>query len=144
MTIGMRLKELRGKLSREEFAGKLGIHPQTLYRYEKDGRSIDAELIGKIVKAFNISSKWLIFGDGPMKETGEEINNSRSGTDREILFDVVETLEEVLKEMDRDLSPAKKAEVVCDLYELMLHDEEAAKKPAMILRLIKGAMVANE
>ena len=66
MDIGTRIKLVRGGQTRESFARRLGIHPQTLYRYESGGRSVDAELIMKICQECSTSSEWLIFGTGPM------------------------------------------------------------------------------
>ncbi|MCK9444842.1 MAG: helix-turn-helix domain-containing protein [Tissierellaceae bacterium] len=61
--IGDRIKEIRGKQSRAEFAEALGIHPQTLYLYEKNKRTIDVALIQKICLQFGVSAEWLIFGE---------------------------------------------------------------------------------
>lgn len=62
MDIGDRIKQIRGKTSRAEFAEKLGIHPQTLYLYEKGKRVVDVELIQLLCTTFGVSVEWLIFG----------------------------------------------------------------------------------
>lgn len=80
-------------------------------------------------------------GRGPMRP-GEAATSGH--INRDILYDVVETLEEFLQEWGRELPPRAKAEVIYQLYEMVLEDEDAAKKPARILRLIKGALAANE
>ncbi len=67
MSIGERLKSIRGRESREEFSAKIGVHPQSLYRYEQGGRSVDSSLIASICTLYDISSEWLIFGTGPMR-----------------------------------------------------------------------------
>jgi phage repressor protein C with HTH and peptisase S24 domain len=66
MNIGARIRLARGKQTREAFAQRLGIHPQTLYRYESGGRSVDADLLMKICTECSISSEWIIFGKGSM------------------------------------------------------------------------------
>lgn len=67
--IGERLKIVRNKESREVFAAKIGIHPQSLYRYEQGGRSVDSSVIYAVCSEYEISSDWLIFGTGPMRRT---------------------------------------------------------------------------
>lgn len=66
MTIAERLKLIRGKETRESFSQKIGIHPQTLYRYEKGGREIDSGVIIAICEEYCISPAWLLTGSGSM------------------------------------------------------------------------------
>ena len=66
MDIGSRIKQIRGTMSRAEFAGQLGIHPQTLYMYEKGKRVVDVELVQQICSKFAVSVEWLIFGEGKL------------------------------------------------------------------------------
>ena len=62
MDIGSRIQQIRGKMPRAEFAELLGVHPQTLYMYEKNKRVVDVELVQRLCSKFNISVEWLIFG----------------------------------------------------------------------------------
>lgn len=71
MDIGERLKIVRDKESREVFAAKIGIHPQSLYRYEQGGRSVDSSVISAVCSEYGISSDWLIFGTGPIRRAVE-------------------------------------------------------------------------
>ena len=80
MTISERLKLIRGKESRESFSQKIGIHPQTLYRYERGGRELDSGVIIAICKEFCVSPAWLLLGDGPMRlEEKQSVNTSQHG-----------------------------------------------------------------
>ncbi|WP_415966198.1 helix-turn-helix domain-containing protein [Desulfovibrio piger] len=63
--LGSRLFEVRGKLSRKEFAQKYGIHEQTLIRYENGQRRPDSNFIRKIADGEQICEEWLISGEGP-------------------------------------------------------------------------------
>lgn len=65
MTIGIRIRELRGTQSRKQFSELLGIHPQTLYLYEKEKRIPEREIIEKICNRLKIDVSWLIFGETP-------------------------------------------------------------------------------
>jgi len=67
MEIGERIKIIRGRTPRAEFAETLGIHPQTLYMYEKGKRVVDVELIQRICAKFNVPVEWLIFGEGGLR-----------------------------------------------------------------------------
>ncbi|MDR1045705.1 MAG: helix-turn-helix domain-containing protein [Candidatus Adiutrix sp.] len=71
MDIGDRIRKIRGRHSRAEFAEELGIHPQTLYMYEKGKRVVDVELVRGICEKFNVSVEWLIFGDRELQSLRE-------------------------------------------------------------------------
>lgn len=65
-TLGQRLVELRGKMSRKDFAERLGIHHQTIYEYEKNRKTPTYETIKKISLRLNINPDWLNSGVGPI------------------------------------------------------------------------------
>lgn len=72
MDIGSRIQRIRGKMSRAEFAEQLGIHPQTLYMYEKGKRVMDVDLLQALCAKFHVSVEWLIFGGKESAAEGEE------------------------------------------------------------------------
>ena len=60
MTIGQRLKILRGELSQREAANRIGMK-QPLWRiYEADTSKPGAELIVKICETFGCEADWLL------------------------------------------------------------------------------------
>ncbi len=71
MDIGDRIRQVRDKRSRAEFAEALGIHPQTLYMYEKGKRVADVDLVRELCSKFNVSVEWLIFGDHQLQSLRE-------------------------------------------------------------------------
>lgn len=75
MTIGQRIREIRGKKSREEFAREFGIHPQSLYRYESGNRAIDTDLMRAICEKYSISSEWIMTGEGAREASPHESAN---------------------------------------------------------------------
>lgn len=137
-----RIFEASGASNDNALARILDIKGPSVYAARKR-QQIPSGWVEKISDIFNVSSDWLYFGTGP-KYRNQNIGSSTASIDRQMLFDVVETLEEVLNEMGKVVEPSKKAEVVCLLYEAMTEDAEVAKKPATILRLIRGALAANE
>jgi len=66
MSIGKRLKVVRGNMTQADFAELLSVHPNTVARYERDERTPDAEYVERIYKRFNISPRWLLSGIGEM------------------------------------------------------------------------------
>lgn len=67
-TLGSRIKRVRGGMFQSNFAEQLGIHKNSLSRYERDVGQPDAQFIKSICTKFDINTNWLLFGEGPMKE----------------------------------------------------------------------------
>ncbi len=66
--IGERIKYLRGDESLPTFAEKLGVHKNTLARYEKEKGLPDVAFVLKLCNIVNdedVTPSWLIEGDGP-------------------------------------------------------------------------------
>ena len=64
MPIGDRIKKIRGSLSREEFALKLGIDKSTIQRYENDDNIPKGDILQQIHDEFNVNINWLLTGNG--------------------------------------------------------------------------------
>lgn len=64
-TIGERIRELRGKLSREAFAAKYTIHRNTVERYEKNLRSPDTLFLQELARQENVNLEWVQTGAEP-------------------------------------------------------------------------------
>lgn len=85
-TIGERIRELRGKLSREAFAAKYAIHRNTVERYEKNLRSPDTLFLQELARQENVNLEWVQTGADPKyKEESEPMTCHRNMTsiDRE-------------------------------------------------------------
>jgi transcriptional regulator with XRE-family HTH domain len=66
MTLGDRIKEIRGKRSRDTFAQETGITRNTVVNYEGGIRTPDAEYLNKILELHpEISPAWLLREEGP-------------------------------------------------------------------------------
>jgi transcriptional regulator with XRE-family HTH domain len=63
-----RIKELREKkgVSQAVLAKKIGVHEQTLSRYERGINEIPADVLIKIADFLRPSLGWLLMGEGPM------------------------------------------------------------------------------
>lgn len=70
-TLGDRIMTTRGNSSREQFAERLGIHPQTLRKYEINERVPSADFIALLCETFFVSYEWLITGRGNMSQMSQ-------------------------------------------------------------------------
>ncbi|GAB6035842.1 hypothetical protein JCM15519_04010 [Fundidesulfovibrio butyratiphilus] len=67
MTLGQRIRQLRGDESQDAFANRLNINKNTLGFYERDERTPNATFVADICKRERISTDWLLYGDGPIR-----------------------------------------------------------------------------
>lgn len=67
MQIGDRIRKLRGNELQASFAAKLGVHKNTLGRWERGERFPDSNDLVKIIECYpDINASWLITGEGGM------------------------------------------------------------------------------
>ena len=136
MSIGDRIRQIRGKTPRAEFAEMLGIHPQTLYMYEKGKRVVDVDLLQQLCLKSGVSIEWLVFGnggaDGEREAQDHEIEERLQEKER-----LLARQEEYIKQLKDELISAQ-AEAI-RAYELALgtlqdgsgkeRDKGAAQEP---------------
>lgn len=62
--IGQRIRAIRNNLSREIFARQLGVHPNTLARYENEERDPDIRFLQKLCSSYPhlLDPAWLLTG----------------------------------------------------------------------------------
>lgn len=72
--IGARIRQIRGGLTQNAFADRLGMARTTVLRYESGIRPPDAEFIASAAAAFGTDPLWLLTGKyaGPRVLTAEE------------------------------------------------------------------------
>ena len=66
MEIVDRLRLVRGNMSQAEFAKQLGVHKNTLSRYEQGKSNPDIVFCSKLCTTFSVSPQWLVLGVGEM------------------------------------------------------------------------------
>jgi transcriptional regulator with XRE-family HTH domain len=64
--LGERLRTLRGKVPRDDFANFLGVSSAALFNYESGERVPGAELLQKICTELEVNAQWLLLGTGPI------------------------------------------------------------------------------
>jgi phage repressor protein C with HTH and peptisase S24 domain len=67
MSIGERLKMVRGKRKQETFAAQLRVTKNTYGRYEREINPIPSDILKEVCDQNGISPLWLLTGEGPMK-----------------------------------------------------------------------------
>ena len=140
-----RLRQGTGAKSDSELGRMVGVSQQAIYN-ARNGNKLPDAWVRRAAQQFNLSMDWLYFGEGNMYRTGADnvSSGSTSGVlKKEILKDVIEVLEEFLIEEERELPPAAKAEVISELYELILEGEISATQPIRMFRVIRGALAAS-
>jgi transcriptional regulator with XRE-family HTH domain len=61
-SIGARISQVRHHLTQTKFAASLGIHKNTLIRYEKAKRLPDSALLIRICELYSVDPTWLLTG----------------------------------------------------------------------------------
>lgn len=138
MTIGERIKELRGTIPQDEFSKRIEVHKNTVGRWERGERSPDSADLNKILTTFpDINPTWLLTGEGEIRRgKGAVVGEA---LDEDLLEAVLEAVEEYLDHVEGSLKPAKKAKLVAVLYDMFFAEEDKTVDKATVLRLVKLA-----
>ena len=114
MTIGERIKQIRGKVSQKEFAISIGVAQNTLGNYERGDRTPNADVIVRIAKDYDVSFNWLLLGEGARQSGTNELGKSNQckqcqeletelAVERKLVRDLMNDNRELVKE-NRDLN----------------------------------------
>lgn len=147
MTIGDRIKTVRGNLSRDKFAPIMCISKTTLVNYETGLRTPDADFLNKILAEFpDISPAWLLAGEGEMKR-GEKTYAIRTpeGQFESIQPDTVEKILDgfdTLKDSGITLDNLNKAIVLSIAYEYFRYYKKTV--PCNIKRFVLAYLYVME
>jgi DNA-binding XRE family transcriptional regulator len=61
--IGARITQVRSRITQGRFADSLGIHKNTLLRYEKEERLPDSEVLTRLYELYGVDPAWLLTGE---------------------------------------------------------------------------------
>lgn len=142
-----RLRQGTGAKSDSELGRMVGVSQQAIYN-ARNGNKLPDAWVRRAAQQFNLSADWLYFGDGHMyRGTGADKASSGLEKDinRDVLLDVVEVMEESLRAAKKNLPPKAKAELVYQLYHLVIENEAAdGPQTVRMFKLIQGALAVNE
>lgn len=71
MTIGERLKLVRGSVSQDEFSKRLGVSKAAVGAYERNAQMPGSTFSIAVCDRYNIEPRWLLTGVGPMRSGAE-------------------------------------------------------------------------
>lgn len=67
MTVGDRLRQIRGMKTLQEFAEKLEVGGSNISNVENGRSKLSTDLAMRIAKVYEVSLDWLLMGEGTMK-----------------------------------------------------------------------------
>lgn len=138
--IGGRIQQIRGAMTQAEFARELGLHTNTLARYERNERTPDTDFLRVLFRTRQVEPKWVVFGVGPMKQVEPHASESRNEPlNEEVLQSVIEVIEKILTEKGLRLLPKKKSQLISACYELWLLNPNSQDNPARIFKMVNLA-----
>lgn len=137
--LGARIRSVRNRLSREEFAERLGSSAVSVRRYETGERLPDAAFLAALVIEFpDVDPRWLLLGE----ERAAVLQlPPKLAIDMDLLVECAGTLREVLAEMNIPLNESGFRQALKAFYELELEEREKNNRPAgpaQIIRLVRS------
>ena len=129
MTMGERIKLIRGTMSQAEFATITKLNKATLSRYERDANVPDANAIVRICSACNIRSEWLLTGEGDPSKMNRAATENHDNVENKtitvhnleynkcILDAISQSFGEIVKQQNAYIPRIKFQMIVYILYE---------------------------
>lgn len=135
--IPSRIKKIRVNLglNQIEMAAKIGVHPQTLSKYERNEQTPSAVTIYLMVEVLDVNPFWLLTGEGRMFGPGPQ--QATHSMNNELMSEVIERVEYLFKKEALYLPPKKKSKLIILLYEELVEDE--SKKAVLDKKIISIA-----
>lgn len=137
--VGRRIREVRvgAGLSGEEFGERIGVGKGAVSTYEIGESFPRWETLNRILALSGRDFNWLLGGEDAAGGAAVPQAGGVPGPDQGVLADVLQGIEEGLSDLELEIPPAKKAELVVLLYEMMLEEEGAKPRKSQIERILK-------
>jgi transcriptional regulator with XRE-family HTH domain len=71
--IGARITQVRSRITQGRFADSLGIHKNTLLRYEKEERLPDSEVLTRLYELYGVDPAWLLTGESKLPDMAGDL-----------------------------------------------------------------------
>ncbi|WP_285906417.1 helix-turn-helix domain-containing protein [Pseudodesulfovibrio pelocollis] len=138
VSLGKRIKKLRGKESRSSFAESFFVAPSSLARWEAGESQPDISFLIRLVGFYNITLEWLMTGkDGLLEDEAKGKRVPGEAQFRYLDDEQRKTKNEKLPSQDNCVSFAAYREIECELRDLY-------KENARLLRENSDLKVENE
>lgn len=134
-TLAERLKDFREArgLSQAQMAEAMETKTNVYQRYENGAQSPGSDKLAKLAHHLKVlNTHWLLTGEGEMLLTPPP---APPPLNLELLEEVIENIETILKSGRRNVSAKKKAELISVLYQMS--EKAGHVDPAIIVRIIK-------
>ena len=140
MNTSERLKIVRGELTQAEFSSKLGLHKNTLGRYERGESSPDSEVCAKVCSVFGVSPTWLLLGIGEIYESKSSKNTKNETQNTENAFSVshVSGLGMAKLEQELELEKTERRELAMENRKLYREKEELLRENGILREKVAG------
>jgi len=136
MSIKKRLSEIiievinDKKLSNAKIAKKLEVPTNMVDQHRRMARKPDSLFIGKFCEEYNVNPTWIISGEGEryLKKVvlDTAISPELAALETDVMTQVIQGVEEFLRDEEKELEPDIKARLISLLYE---HFLKAKEKP---------------
>lgn len=144
MTLGERIRLVRGKSPQKEFAKIIGISQSSVGIYEKGIRSPCAIVLTAICDRTGVSPEWLLMGTGPMYKDGLSVPNDRR-VGREPEKAIIQHAENIDSEKMKTTDMSVVLELQRELLELTRRClRDAEEKAALMVRAERDAARIRE
>lgn len=140
-TFGERLKVLRGKTRQADLAAALGMAQTTLSNYETGRNEPNIETIRIFVSHFSVNLRWLMFGEGPIRENDTESTCMESSTKKTASVPLAEETIASLKQ-ELGLEREERRELAAETRRLYREKEQLLREKEELLRE-NGALREN-
>ncbi|MBC7908372.1 MAG: helix-turn-helix transcriptional regulator [Rhodospirillaceae bacterium] len=112
-TVGARMRRLRGTVSQDEYAAQLGVHKETIGKYERDKILPGADVLTRLRQDKQVDINWLLTGQG---DRDVPARTSSADIDADALAGALTAVEELLHQRQAALTQDKKAKLVALVY----------------------------
>lgn len=124
-TVGSRMRQLRGESSQDDFATQLGVHKETIGKYERDKILPGSDVLTRLRQEWRVDINWLLTGEG---EAGARpVPSSAGDVDVDALAGAITAVEELLDQRRIVLVPEKKAKLAAIVYRQLIKAGAGAK-----------------
>ncbi len=136
LEFGKRLQSARGNTPVKEVAEIFEINVLTYCNYERGVRVPNAEFLYRFCQHFNIDYHWLFTGVGNMYKA--------DGVKLDLLYVIIDKIENHLESDDIFLSSRKKAQIISILYEEALNNPDWHKQLGIVKKTLQFAELLTD
>jgi len=124
-TVGSRIRWLRGTLSQDEFATRIGVHKNALGKYERDENIPGGDVLTRFYEVLDVNITWLLTNVGhPHVKTVPDEPRGPNGTsaesspviDPQLLSRVYDKVLKAFTETGLSITPLALGKLVAEIY----------------------------